>query len=156
MRQPRSPKKCKLRLVNMKQCRKDENYKRQEHGMPLNLLQTLFLEFQAPLGKKAVPYRTAWRSSTYVLMPSLISLTQYAYTDQEGSATARRHELSNCKYHKESQTEHKNAIFQLPIFWVISGFRREVDETCALLDYYATSSGNSLPTFWDNLLPKRQ
>jgi hypothetical protein len=31
-----------------------------------------------------------------------------------------------------------------------SGFRREADENCALLSYYAASSGNSLPTFWDN------
>jgi hypothetical protein len=34
---------------------------------------------------------------------------------------------------------------------VISGFRRAVDEKCALLGYYAASSGNFLPTFWDNL-----
>jgi len=34
---------------------------------------------------------------------------------------------------------------------VISGFRREVDENCALLGYYAASSGNCLPTFRDNL-----
>ena len=33
----------------------------------------------------------------------------------------------------------------------ISGFIREVDENCALLGYYASSSGNSLPTFWYNL-----
>jgi len=30
---------------------------------------------------------------------------------------------------------------------VISSFRREVDETCALLGYYAASSGNSLEIF---------
>jgi len=34
---------------------------------------------------------------------------------------------------------------------VISGFRREVAENCALLDYYAVCSGNSLSTFRDNL-----
>jgi hypothetical protein len=34
---------------------------------------------------------------------------------------------------------------------VVSGFRHEVDENCALLGYYAASSGNSLPTFRDNL-----
>jgi len=34
---------------------------------------------------------------------------------------------------------------------VISGFRREVDENCALLGYYAASSGNFLPTFRNNL-----
>jgi hypothetical protein len=33
----------------------------------------------------------------------------------------------------------------------ISGFRREVDENCALLGYYATSSGKFLQTFRDNL-----
>ena len=34
---------------------------------------------------------------------------------------------------------------------VISGFRREVAENCALLVHYAASSGNSLPTSQDNL-----
>ena len=29
--------------------------------------------------------------------------------------------------------------------------RREVGENCALLGYYAASSGNALPTFRDNL-----
>jgi hypothetical protein len=39
----------------------------------------------------------------------------------------------------------------LIVLCVISGFRRETDENCALLDCYAASSGNSLPTFRDNL-----
>jgi len=34
---------------------------------------------------------------------------------------------------------------------MISGFRHEVDENCALLGYYAASSGNFLPKFWDNV-----
>jgi len=34
---------------------------------------------------------------------------------------------------------------------VISGFRREIDENCALLGYYVASSGNFLLMFWDNL-----
>jgi hypothetical protein len=34
---------------------------------------------------------------------------------------------------------------------MISSFRREVDEICALLDCYATSSGHFLPSFRDNL-----
>ena len=34
---------------------------------------------------------------------------------------------------------------------VIWGFRRDVAENCALLGYYAASSGDFLPTFWDNL-----
>jgi hypothetical protein len=33
----------------------------------------------------------------------------------------------------------------------IAGFRREADENCGLLSYYAASSGNLLPTFRDNL-----
>ena len=34
---------------------------------------------------------------------------------------------------------------------VISGFRREVHENCALLGHFAASSGNFLQTFRDNL-----
>jgi hypothetical protein len=34
---------------------------------------------------------------------------------------------------------------------VISGFRREVDENCALLGYYVANSGNFLTTFRENL-----
>jgi len=35
---------------------------------------------------------------------------------------------------------------------MISVLRHEVDENWALLGYYATSSGNSLTMFWENLL----
>jgi len=43
-------------------------------------------------------------------------------------------------------------IFEvLAALCVISCFRREVGENCALLGYYAASSGDSLPTFRDNL-----
>jgi len=35
---------------------------------------------------------------------------------------------------------------------VISGFRSNVDEICALLGYYVAYSGSCLPTFRDNLL----
>jgi len=34
---------------------------------------------------------------------------------------------------------------------LISRFRREADEKCVLLGYFTKSSGNLLPTFWDNL-----
>ena len=34
---------------------------------------------------------------------------------------------------------------------MVSGFPREVDENSVLLGYYAASSGNSSPTFRDNL-----
>ena len=34
---------------------------------------------------------------------------------------------------------------------MISGFRREADENCAVLGYYTTSNGDYLPKFRDNL-----
>ena len=34
---------------------------------------------------------------------------------------------------------------------MISDLRREAEDNCPLLGYYAACSGNSLPTFWDNL-----
>jgi hypothetical protein len=34
---------------------------------------------------------------------------------------------------------------------VTSGFRRDADEICALLEYNTASSGNTLPTFRDNV-----
>jgi hypothetical protein len=38
------------------------------------------------------------------------------------------------------------------IAYVISGFRSKVAEICSRLGYYASSSGNFLPTLRDNLL----
>jgi len=38
--------------------------------------------------------------------------------------------------------------------YVILGFRRERDENCPLLAYYAVSGGNFLPTFRDLLSRK--
>jgi len=32
-----------------------------------------------------------------------------------------------------------------------SGFGHKADEKCALLGYYTASSGNFLPTFWNNI-----
>ena len=40
---------------------------------------------------------------------------------------------------------------ELYLVCVISGFRREVDENCALLGCYTASGGYFLPTFRDNL-----
>jgi hypothetical protein len=34
---------------------------------------------------------------------------------------------------------------------VISGFSRDTDETCPLLEHYAASCGNNLPTFRDKV-----
>lgn len=48
--------------------------------------------------------------------------------------------------------------FEKYVECVISGFRNEADEDCALLDYEAATSGNFVPTFPDNSLvvPKRR
>jgi len=35
---------------------------------------------------------------------------------------------------------------------IVSGFRHEADEICALLGHYTVYSGNSLLTFQDNIL----
>jgi len=40
---------------------------------------------------------------------------------------------------------------ELRLFGVISGLRRVVDAICGLLGFYAAWSGNSLPTFRDDL-----
>ena len=40
--------------------------------------------------------------------------------------------------------------FDKHVFTMISGFRRDVDENCALLGHYATLSGSSVPSFRDN------
>jgi hypothetical protein len=42
-------------------------------------------------------------------------------------------------------------IYKIQYQLLISGFRREVAEDCALLGCYVASSGNFLPTFRDNL-----
>jgi hypothetical protein len=34
---------------------------------------------------------------------------------------------------------------------MISGFRHDADDICAVLGYYAASNGNPLPTFRDNI-----
>jgi hypothetical protein len=38
---------------------------------------------------------------------------------------------------------------------ISSGFRREVDKYCVLLGYYATSSGNLLPTCEDKIIANK-
>ena len=52
-----------------------------------------------------------------------------------------------------SKKEVSYAVMNYIYFLVISGIRREVNENCTPLGYYAVSSGNSLPTFRDNLFP---
>jgi len=51
------------------------------------------------------------------------------------------------KFNGVEYFEMKNASF----YCVISGFRCEIGEKCALLGCYEASSGNSLPTFRDKL-----
>jgi hypothetical protein len=52
----------------------------------------------------------------------------------------------------ESRQKQKSLLFfKESTSTLISGFRRDVDEICALLGYYAASCGNCLPTFQDNL-----
>jgi hypothetical protein len=54
----------------------------------------------------------------------------------------------------ENVTEKNGSCGQCLRTWptfVISGFRRDVDGICALLGYYAASSGNPLLTFRDNI-----
>jgi hypothetical protein len=46
----------------------------------------------------------------------------------------------------------KVPIFIKLLLTLISGFRHDVDEICALQGYYAASCGNSLLMFWDNVL----
>ena len=57
---------------------------------------------------------------------------------------------------KELNVPASGVIFLSRLSWTnvhfySSFFRREVDENCAPLGYYAASSGNFLTTFWDNL-----
>jgi hypothetical protein len=48
-------------------------------------------------------------------------------------------------------SEHQRFTSLRALKSVVSGLRREVDENCSFLGYYATSSDNFLPTFGDNL-----
>jgi hypothetical protein len=52
------------------------------------------------------------------------------------------------KYVKFNAKNKSNLTFLLTL---ISGFRRDVDEICVLLGYYATSCGNCSPTVRDNV-----
>jgi hypothetical protein len=58
-----------------------------------------------------------------------------------------RVEVISIVYKYKVPTENKKKLF----LYVISGFRREVHEICALLGCYAASSGNPLPKFRYNI-----
>jgi len=51
----------------------------------------------------------------------------------------------------EISWRHERLNIASKILGVISGFRREVAENCVSLGYYATSGGNFLPTFRNNI-----
>ena len=46
---------------------------------------------------------------------------------------------------------YSHTLFKKYSFSVILGFRRDIDEICVLLGYYAASNGNPVPTFRDNV-----
>jgi hypothetical protein len=48
-------------------------------------------------------------------------------------------------------SKHFYVFINVSVKSVISGFRRDVDEICALLGYYTASNGNPLPTFRDKI-----
>jgi len=58
--------------------------------------------------------------------------------------------LRNCRGSVSANRQSPNKPAPPETISMISGFRREVAEYCALLDYYAASSGNFVPTFRDN------
>ena len=54
-------------------------------------------------------------------------------------------EVETASSHADRRTDMTKLIIMIP------SLRREVDENYALLGFYAARSGNSLPTFRDNL-----
>ena len=67
-------------------------------------------------------------------------------TGQEGPQHVRVCDLCNTTV---KLTQWCTFVSQIVVIWSTilptSGFRREVDEDCAILGYYAASNGNSLP-----------
>jgi hypothetical protein len=68
----------------------------------------------------------------------------YLFTEPEQRSPYSHWDISR-------KTEESLSVRGQDIFFFISGFHHEVDEICAALGYYAACSGNSLPTFRDNL-----
>ena len=58
------------------------------------------------------------------------------------------HKAGNLKYNNVAQ---QNILCKSTRHIVISGFRREANETYSLHGYYAAYRSNSLPTFRDNV-----
>jgi hypothetical protein len=89
------------------------------------------------LDRKAVAHPTNHLLNE--ILPVAMKL-QYESKKSESTGFLKRHFL----YHVYELS--KNLVL-----CVISGFRRDVHEICALLGYYIALSGSSVPTFRDNL-----
>jgi hypothetical protein len=91
-----------------------------------------------------------WRSPTVHRACHLHKIQQ---TQEEND-----HNFSGIRTHESSNERPQNYALDRPVYfticslYVISGFRREVDEIWALLSYYAAYNGNYLSKFRDNIL----
>ena len=83
-------------------------------------------------------------SAVFCINIVTFSLQRNDHTNSEESVCMRH-------FHAVKQVSNKCKVFEQRVIGVISDFRREVDEICALLGCDAASSGNFLPTFRDNL-----
>jgi len=92
--------------------------------------------------------------SNFALLPQILRImsccTQDLFPLCVFRHKAKEHFLS-IKFTLEQTMQTQRGSRGTAVLLAISGFRREVDENCALLGCYAASSGNLLPTFWDNL-----
>ena len=82
-----------------------------------------------------------WTTISYVLERPLVHFV-YPQRFQECVLVTEKHDW---------RKSWRLFIYFLFIYCGISGFRREVDEICALLGHYAASRGNFLPTFRDTI-----
>jgi len=107
-------------------------------------------------------YTVTSKSSHYESFPALVRVTKRIFhlactllQLAANSVASERHVLQSDYRNFEATWYAGNKLLvtlvQLIIGCEISGFRREADENCALLGYYAACSGNSLLTFQDNL-----
>jgi hypothetical protein len=86
-------------------------------------------------------------SARHTSWPRNVLLTNFGIGHFYGSNSSYNTALTECFFIKRTLIERK-----CNTWCVISGFRHDVDKICALLGYYATLSGSSVPTFRVNLL----
>ena len=82
-------------------------------------------------------------TSSVIIYISLHNITGYVKVPRDGDSIWSLIIRSEDKYSRQD--------LKLKYLCVISCFRRELDESCALLGHYAVSGGCLLPTFWDSL-----